>query len=196
MSYSFEKTKKCKCCGKIFARTGRRHDFCSIVCGHKFRQRQYYHNNKEKIAERRRLWRIENKEKARLMDKKHRDKNKDKRNKARRDWYKKNKRLVKQKSAEWGAKNKEKKKENYNKWYRKNKTKLNEKRRTINLKNPEKIQARRIASRIVMPKNQICQECNNDLAVHKHHNDYFKPREILFVCLSCHNKLHGKEVWA
>ena len=38
-----------------------------------------------------------------------------------------------------------------------------------------------------------CEQCNkksNNL--HAHHSDYSKPLDVLWLCASCHSKLHGK----
>jgi DNA modification methylase len=45
---------------------------------------------------------------------------------------------------------------------------------------------------IQIPEGQKCEECNSELAQERHHPDYSKPLEIKFVCICCHNKLHGK----
>ncbi len=42
-------------------------------------------------------------------------------------------------------------------------------------------------NKIKIPKAQICQKkgCKN-LAIQKHHRDYSKPLEVMFLCKDCH----------
>jgi len=63
-------------------------------------------------------------------------------------------------------------------------------------KNTGGVKDRAKASRIAMKKypslNGItCQICNKKKAVHRHHEDYTKPEEVIFVCWECHGKLHA-----
>ena len=96
------------------------------------------------------------------------------------------------------------------KYYQKNKEKYQKLRKEYNfkgyyLRNKDKIikrvtdykrredvkfkdKARKRARYIRMPLNQICEKCKKRFAVDKHHKDYNKPLEIMFVCHSC-NKL-------
>ncbi len=55
--------------------------------------------------------------------------------------------------------------------------------------NPEKIQAHRIAKKIKIPENQICQICNINKATLRHHPDYSKPLKVIFSCNKCHGRL-------
>ena len=37
-----------------------------------------------------------------------------------------------------------------------------------------------------------CQQCETTSAnLHAHHSDYSKPMDVLWLCASCHSKLHG-----
>lgn len=57
--------------------------------------------------------------------------------------------------------------------------------------NPEKKRAQRLAHKnIKIPIGQLCEFCNNELAVHRHHGDYSKPLEVKFLCIKCHIKYH------
>lgn len=37
---------------------------------------------------------------------------------------------------------------------------------------------------------QICQVCEAEFATEKHHEDYNKPLEVLFLCHNCHKQIH------
>ncbi len=54
-----------------------------------------------------------------------------------------------------------------------------------------KDKARKIAyNKIKIPKGQLCQICNKAIAKERHHKDYKKPLEVVFLCLKCHVNLH------
>jgi len=40
-------------------------------------------------------------------------------------------------------------------------------------------------------KNMNCYDCKTKKAEHKHHEDYNKPLEVVFLCRSCHKKRHN-----
>jgi transposase len=64
-------------------------------------------------------------------------------------------------------------------------------RKKYSKENPEKIKAHNLAKYYInIPKNQLCEICNKNKAKEKHHEDYSKPLEIKFLCVSCHQKLH------
>lgn len=44
-------------------------------------------------------------------------------------------------------------------------------------------------NKIKIPKGQLCQICNKNLAVERHHPDYNKPYEVVFCCKKCHIQL-------
>ena len=87
---------------------------------------------------------------------------------------------------------------NYNKeFYLKQKDKKsyikshNKARNKWNERNPEKRLAQiRAYDNIKIPKGQLCQICNKNKAVERHHEDYSKPLEIMFLCFDCHRKIH------
>ena len=57
--------------------------------------------------------------------------------------------------------------------------------------NPEKLKAWGLARRnIKMEIGQLCEICNIKEAKDKHHVDYNKPLEIMFLCKECHQNLH------
>lgn len=134
--------------------------------------------NKDKIRESRKKYRKENSEKVRKWQKKWREENKDHIKNYKRDYRKNNKIKIKQYLQKPEVK--EKRKKCY--------TKANKKHCK---KYPERIKARNMArSHIKIPKGQLCEECNKNLAKERHHEDYSKPLEVILVCGKCHNKLY------
>ena len=43
-----------------------------------------------------------------------------------------------------------------------------------------------------IPLNKLCEICKKEYATERHHEDYNKPLEVIFLCRSCHNNLHNK----
>ncbi len=41
-------------------------------------------------------------------------------------------------------------------------------------------------------KPSICSSCDNGGKIHAHHRDYSKPLDVVWLCASCHAKLHAK----
>jgi len=118
----------------------------------------------------------------------------------RREYYKKNKEIEAKKKKEWVIKNKEKVKLTWHKWYKKNKNGLQMKRQTNKIKeirneqqkgyvkrNPEKIKAHSLSRKIKLQEK--CQDCGKK-ATEKHHEDYSKPEEVVFLCKECHTRRH------
>ena len=112
---------------------------------------------------------------------------------------------LKEYNKEYYKKNKYKMKENRKIYYEKNKDKINEKGKLYKKKNKEyyrqysrdykkktkdKVNARNMAERyIIISINQLCKDCN-ELATHRHHEDYNKPLEVIFLCTKCHRERH------
>ena len=46
--------------------------------------------------------------------------------------------------------------------------------------------------KIPIPKNKKCEECGKRKATMRHHKDYSKPLEVIFVCSFCHGKTKRK----
>ncbi len=44
------------------------------------------------------------------------------------------------------------------------------------------------------PNDSVCQECGA-LKAHKHHDDYAKPLEVMYLCRTCHRKRHKELNW-
>lgn len=129
--------------------------------------KKYREDNKEKIKKYNKEYYEKNKEKF----KEYRESSKIK--KYKKDYYEKNKEEIYKKSIKWKTINKKKQ----NKYFIK-----------YRQKNPKQVIARNKARLIKIPKGQLCVVCNKDLAVEKHHEDYDKPLEVMFVCKKCHTK--------
>lgn len=140
-------------------------------------------------------WYLKNKK--RLSKKSHDSyiKNQDKIIKKVRLYYKKNRYIILLKKKKYNQKNRAKRKKYMNKYNQKNIIQVREWRRKsqkkYSKKYPEKEKAHTISEKIMIPKNQICEDCNKRKAVHKHHEDYDKPLKVKFLCVKCHNKIHN-----
>lgn len=56
----------------------------------------------------------------------------------------------------------------------------------------------RLLLRIAVKKGKIikpnkCSRCNGIGRIQGHHEDYFKPLEAIWLCTSCHRKLHNSK---
>ena len=149
--------------------------YCSKEC------REGNSNRKKKYCSKKCIalnWREKNKEKYEKIKKNFKirnpnyDKNYNLMNKEKRKEQKKVYREVMKKDKNWKERRKEETKRH-------------------NIKNPEKVKARRIALKIEIPIGQICLKCNKNVAREKHHPDYSKPSEIIFLCISCHKEIHS-----
>lgn len=129
-----------------------------------------------------------------------------------REYRKKNKDILKNRQHKNYINNKEKFKERSKEYYKKNQEKLieinkinyqNNRRNILDKKNSKNkligynwdkfCEIRRKARyHIKIPNNTLCNFCNIDLATERHHPDYSKPLEVLFVCKKCHSKLHRR----
>lgn len=84
----------------------------------------------------------------------------------------------------------------YNKKERIKRFKERKKKGNLNYrkKYPIKIKAHQIANKYIkILKNQLCEKCLKELAKYKHHENYDKPLEVNFVCISCHKLIHKGE---
>jgi len=97
----------------------------------------------------------------------------------------------------WRLKHKELDYKSKKRWANKNRETRNGFQKKYAEYNPEKIEAQSLANRKVKIKG-FCEICKVNKATEKHHPDYAKPLEVMFLCLSCHKKIHkgvidGKE---
>jgi hypothetical protein len=122
----------------------------------------------------------------------YREKHREKRNQQKREWYQKNKEWCLEYAKEYSKANQKHIKKYMRDWARKNYFKIKERKKR---NYPEKLKARSITNGIIrkIPVGTICEICNENLAVHKHHLDYSKPLLFKFVCRKCHNEFHRKE---
>lgn len=177
--------KICKWCKKIIenpnSNNQKYHKECFIE-NRKNKGKENYSQNKNKP---------DFKEQKRKAQKKYRQKNKDKLVEKNREYRKKNIIWYRAWSRDYDEKNKVKRKKLWQNYYQKDKEELKKKKKEYRKKNPLKIKSQTLASYYIqIPKSQICQSCNKSLAVDKHHIDYFKPLEVVFLCKKCHNRLH------
>ena len=85
-------------------------------------------------------------------------------------------------STNWIKKHPEKRKEYQKKYQLKNRDLFVKKQKKYGKRNPHKLKAQRVARyHIQIPKNQICESCNKELAIHRHHKDLSFPLKILFI---------------
>ena len=45
-----------------------------------------------------------------------------------------------------------------------------------------------------LKKPRKCSECNQKGVMHGHHEDYYKPLDVVWVCVKCHTNLHRKHI--
>lgn len=63
-------------------------------------------------------------------------------------------------------------------------------------KNPLKRLANQIVNNAIRDgrlEKQPCERCGSTIRIHGHHDDYYKPLEVRWLCPRCHTELH-KEV--
>ena len=78
----------------------------------------------------------------------------------------------------------------------KHRAKINSTQREWRSRNKDKTTAHRIISDSVksgvMKKPVTCERCGSKSDhIHAHHYDYSKPLSVIWMCRSCHSKLHG-----
>lgn len=99
--------------------------------------------------------------------------------------------------AKWNSENAEAIREQKKEYKKKNPEKMREKSRNYyKIADPKKIKARAILGckvrygKIVKP--ELCEGCMEKHVLHGHHNDYDKPLEVKWLCVSCHAKEHRR----
>jgi hypothetical protein len=137
-----------------------------------------------KIEEHRKYMRKWNKthaESRKLSQKKWREKNLSKINAYVKGWRAKNKGSVKKSRKKHYLKNKKAIMVNHNKCCKKY--------YHTNPSYKKKVLARTKARTIKIPQGQICEMCKKFKAVEKHHKNYDKPLEVVFLCKGCHREV-------
>lgn len=132
--------------------------------------------NKEEVKQHRKEDHIKNKERDNRQSREYSKNHKEDIKK----YYQKNKEKVKQSVYKW-------REENHQKWMD---SKYQE-RKNYRKKYPQRLKATRLVARILkkMPLGVLCQDCNT-LAKVRHHEDYDKPLEVVYLCTLCHQKRH------
>jgi hypothetical protein len=68
------------------------------------------------------------------------------------------------------------------------------------LANPEKVAARRVVNAAIkhgdLTRGTHCESCASTNNIDAHHEDYSKPLEVIWLCRSCHQRLHDTYVEA
>jgi hypothetical protein len=131
--------------------------------------RQFARKNPNYNRDYKRKYKLEHPEKIKEQDKRFREAHKNdkigiKRKKQKSEWAKRNRKYVCEEQL---------------------------KRYHNNTKNEfQKHKARSKAFRKIKMENQICEICKKFKAVERHHSDYSKPLEVIFLCKGCHELLH------
>lgn len=132
--------------------------------------KEYHINHREKRLERCKQWRIDNQEYAREY---------------RREWLRNNLENWEEYTKKWREKNSE-----YNKNYRENNhEKIREQRKRYREMNQIIIKAQRIANK-AFPIRQKCSVFGCNELGEKHHPNYKKPLEIIWLCRNHHREYH------
>lgn len=114
-------------------------------------------------------------------------------------WYQENREATRERMVRWREQNKEAIKEYKRQYYQENKERVVQKRRERDQKNPMEprawrtTQTRKMRGEIVSPKT--CLLCGSSEHIHAHHEDYARPKDIIWMCVMCHKKRH-REIMA
>ena len=65
-----------------------------------------------------------------------------------------------------------------------------DRRRGFREKDPKRIKARNAARSMARPAN--CTWCNSEENIEAHHPDYDKPKEVIWLCRTCHRNHHAE----
>ncbi len=93
-------------------------------------------------------------------------------------------------------KNRQKYLEQTKKWHKANPEAVKEiNRRAVEkykLKYPERAKANYLAKYHIPLDGRCCEICGSTEDLHRHHDDYSKPLEVIIMCKECHDKTHGE----
>jgi len=108
------------------------------------------------------------------------------------EYYKKHKETILEYGKKWKIDNEERVKIQNRIWLENNRTRHNKNIKEWDKKHPKIKKAHNKSRYIKIPKGKMCEECGKRLAVEKHHKDYDKPLEVVFLCLECHKKKYKR----
>ena len=143
-----------------------------------------------------------NKEETKEYNRKYYDEHQDKYRETSRLWYENNREKKKEYAEKWRLKNYkkiEKYKTNFNNnhpnyiknWFKNNAEKASIIFRRYREKNQKRIKAQKIANK-AFPIRQKCSVTGCNKLGERHHLDYDKPLEIIWLCRNHHRKFHKK----
>jgi len=183
------KTKQCAKCNEVkpvteFGKYTRSKDGLKARCKECMRAdaKKYNEENRAEVNEYYRAWREANREKIRKARKAYREENRAEFRERGRAWKEANRELLREANKVYYEENKVAYSE-YNKAYRK--------------VNKDKINAHRAVHRALkagtLTKPDTCARCQKRKVIEGHHEDYSKPLEVDWLCISCHKRLHAEE---
>jgi len=93
----------------------------------------------------------------------------------------------------WNINNPEKKKESCRKWDINNPEKKRGYSKRYMKKYPLKVKAQQIAFRFIkIPEDKLCEICNINKAINRHHPNYNLPLQVKLLCIPCHVEIHRR----
>lgn len=105
-------------------------------------------------------------------------------------YYEENKERLTPIRKKWADENPEKNREYALKYYHTYKPKS-----ISNDKTRARSKTQKLVAKGIIEKKDNCEECNHDgsrFKIVKHHEDYSKPEQVIFLCTKCHGKRHSK----
>lgn len=106
-----------------------------------------------------------------------------------RKYYQEHKELLLKRVKDYKNSNPQKRKKCQRRYYENNKDKYYMWIKKSRSKYPEKRKAQQLSNRIELD-GKICEVCKEREAEHRHHPDYSKPLEVMFLCHICHRQIH------
>ena len=117
------------------------------------------------------------------------------------NWYENNRKKYLERKKRYREKHKDQIAEYYRKWYAKNGRKRT-KRQLENIKKWQKEHKKQVRvagntnsyiNRHNVKRPTKCENCRKERKVVAHHPDYNRPLNVVWLCYSCHKKLHNAE---
>ncbi len=112
----------------------------------------------------------------------------------------KNRERLREVKREWTKNNPEITKQSRKKYYEKVKntekylSRHNKNAKVYKKRYPEKVKAQMQSyHKIKIEYKQLCEGCDDNLAVERHHPDYSEPLNVRLLCKDCHRIEHRKE---